>query len=402
MANLSLIQWLIAGGLGLIVLGALGGMFRMKDKTKMGVFVLGSILALVGGVGASGWSPALTDALGGGSTAFTITPSVSDVVSQPVSTDLCPDTRVSTARIALKDEFASTNTFVASSVVYLFTQSNGFMERLNGSTGNGGYDLNISVTCPKTYDVVAVTQAGVVGSAQVKRNVDGLNEFIELVAPQISPLTVRIKDLSVDTYQTMFANGNSDMDTANTTSYTVLNYTHVFADNTGKANNLTINQDGFIDLNIYLKTNDVRQTAGEHAPFYACIDLNWNSSTTTNWDLPVVDYKNVRLSDVKGTIDGDSLSGSLVGDSEYCYRMVEDATSITDSETILHTKFTAKSGTNPSTSDSIAINLLPQGKYYSTRVPNVIKQGIYNDNSTSRTLVGVAGDRTPALVIHVD
>lgn len=409
MADWNWAQLLVAFGLGLLSLGLAGGIFKLKEGSRKKAFLWGSVVAVAGGVGLagvssvwSGWLGIVTPlAIGGsGSNAGGVV-SFSSGVSAPLNN--CPDTRVSTARIALKDEFATTNTYLSGSTIYLFTKNNGNMARLSATSGNTGYDANATLDCPKDYNIVAVSQAGIVGSAEIVNKVTNRqSEFIELVAPAISPLQLRIKDTSTDLFQTLFRNGNSDMDTENTTSYTTLNYTHAFADASGKNNNITVGTDGFSDLNVYIKTVDARQTAGEHLPFYTCVDLNWNSSSTTNWQEPSVSYEGVTLSDAKGGLDADSVSGAFVSDSEYCYKLVDDGVRVDDKEKLLRLRFTAKAGSDPTPSTAnVALSFLPVGKYYSFRNPNVIKTGIYNDNST-RFLTQVASDRTPVLVVHFD
>lgn len=378
---------------------------KWMPKYKKQLLVGSVVIALITGLPFTGWTPDVVGNLVEGRQAFSVSgvaPSSPDVSGQLATTtevtNKCPANRQTTMRVSLSDELASSVTYIGSSTVYFFDGVDN-PERLSATTGSSGFDISQSVTCPQEYKLVAVTQAGVAGSTEYVRKTSLSNEFVELKTVQISPLQFRIKDITTDTYQTWFNDGS--VTGGNNTNYTVMNDTRIYSSSAGESANLTVGADGFIDTEILVKTVDNRQTAGEHLPFYVCVDLNRGSSSgSTNWDVPIVSFEGRRLTDVKSTLDPDSLSGSLISQAEYCFKLTDDGATLGDTEKKVLMRFNAKSGANPTTSDDIEVQWLPVGRYYSNKVTNTIKQGIYDDQATG-VLVVPASNRRPAFTINV-
>lgn len=400
---------LLIAGLSLVSLFSIviGWVSIKKDKTKKILISVLAVIGIVAGIPVLG-APDIIGNLVGGQPALSVggssdtggqgsVPSVS-LAGAGVSseTNKCPANRQSTMRISLQDELASTNTYVSGSTIYLFDGINN-PERLTATSGATGYDANVTVSCPQEYSVTAVSQAGVIGGTSATRTTSIPTEFVELKAARIAPLQFRVKDISTDTFQTWVDDGQATGN--NGTNYTTMNDTQVFANVGGS--DIAIGVDGFLDTKIFFKTITNRRVAGEKLPFDICFDLNQGSSSgSSNWQEPTVTYLGQKLVDVKSSIDPDSLAGALISQTENCYKLTDDGSTIGDSDKELNVRFSAKAGANPTTTDDIEVQFLPVGRYYSNKKTNLIKEGIYDDQATG-VLVVPAANRRPAFTINI-
>lgn len=322
---------------------------------------------------------------------------VDDVAEQQAAVLNCPDTMLTQFSVKLQDDNAATETYIASSTIYLQNAETGVIESSGTTSSSAWFVLN--GTCGETYNVYAVTQAGAAGSAKLMgvKAVDN-SEYVRLHTGQMSKMTVKVKDVDGDDWEYTYSDGG----TVNVTTGSDLNATNIFEDDA--AADIAVGSDGYLNTEVYLKaaTNryygtDMGKSGTTPLGFttYVCVD----DGTGNEWDVDSIKVTvdgGSALPDVKDSIDDDSLDASYLQSSEACY----DIGVIDDTFSTIGFYIKADSGQDPDTSgDDVTLYFLSEGMYKSSDNADDIKTGIYADDS-SHTAVAYTYE-VPYIVFNI-
>lgn len=321
-----------------------------------------------------------------------------DTTGTTVSTS-CPDTDLTTLYLKSQDDSASTLTYT-SDITFIQSVSNGLYT--NDSTETTGYVSMGNLPCGQTYNLYGVTKVDTYSSFDLKGvTLSGSQVYKTVENHAVSPVSIRVKDLSTDAYQAIFPDNQVSAATNSTTSYTRLNTTNVLAAGgaTTAGDNITVGTDGTLDLEIYLKTDSANEYFSDLGTYF-CVDVG----TDVEWAEPSVAFEGRELTETKASIMNkypQDSTGSLLSGADYCYVLGETGKEIGDTSKLIEFSIKARSGQNPDESnDDIILTFMPVGSFDSSEDLNTIKYGAYNDASTQTMVVQSA--QPPKLTIQID
>lgn len=313
---------------------------------------------------------------------------------EDISTENCPDDGVGTINVKLEDDGATSETFVSGSTLFAINMDaddgNGIREQSVPTYSSAWSKLNL--TCGKNYKVHAVAQQAVSGSAESDNiALDEDQEYLRLHTKQISKMTIKVKDLTGDDWESIFADANSTG--TNSTTGVDFNQTNIY-ESTAAAD-IAVGSDGYLDLRIDLKSATNAKTANDQGmkgskdvtrldlKNYFCVDLN-GATNGQEWDTNsvTIDVNGGKaLPNVFSTIDSKSKEYVDLQKAEYC----ADIGDIDDDWKTINFYVKAKAGFDPdATDDDILIYVLGEGRYNSSLNSDEITKGIYTDATTQR------------------
>ena len=283
----------------------------------------------------------------------------------------------------------------AANQVYFKRLSDGKIEEDGAASTAGTYATETLNPCEE-YEVQGITNwgANAVGSSStnvVKIQTGKVAQEVSLHASNQSLIQIRAKDVVSDAYDFLFQH-----DTAtgtNQTTYTSLNDTNIFDD--AAAADLNIGLDGRIDYEMLFRAATTNTKGSDpNLKWWICVD----EGSDGEWTEPSVSIDGVKLVDGKASMQSTDLIGPRVAASDWCYPVLS---SIDDIGRKLNFVMQADSGQNPdTTNDDVRVCLLPEGKFVSSRSPDTIKFGVYND-AASPALVSVQTGTNPCFDFNI-
>lgn len=300
---------------------------------------------------------------------------------------LCPSSGKVQGQLKYEDTLQTITTYKDSITAYFVSENN--FDVLSNSFSTTSWSSSVDLLCKEKYTPVALTTIdktiSSVGSIDIAQG--ALFQQV-LLGKSINPLTIKVKNLVDDVYM----NITNSQDSSNTDYQVLDNDLTNISDSSGYSS-FDINNDGYINIDISLKTNNTLTVFGEDSlNVYICVDSNKNV-----WDEPLISLNSFALTDVFKNMnlnDRKALNGF-----EYCYKIPQ----ITDiTQTINYYQETV-SGQNPSSSDSPVIYFIAEGRYLSnkevdTKGDKLVKIGAFQDD-TSFTQVEVSNKQKIRLAI---
>jgi len=260
------------------------------------------------------------------------------------------------------------------------------------------YSSNTLSSCTK-YKAFTTTYVstgtGVSASNTKELTTTTRTQNIDLAAYAMSPLQLRVKDVTEDSYEFLFNDAGISGGTNQSTYTADINATNVY--DTAATANETVGSDGKLTYNIYVKANNTLSYATDPVvnKLYVCVD---DRSTGGNvWDKPVVSFDGTKLVEGKGSMKSNDLTAGLISNSEWCF---PHNGAIDDNEHIIGLTIQARSGVNPAVTEDVRVSILGEGTFISAKLPNTFLTGVYTDNST-QALVGYMTDATPYVTLKV-
>ncbi len=375
------------GGILLIIGLYLSYLTWMKGGKKYKVPAIA--LLVIGGVVLGGFAE-LGDKVGVDADALTIGGDTdTDTEDEITGAVDCPDDGITTLSWKIEDTLASTTTYMAGTdVIQVYDKTAGVIIVEDDSSASA-YTTE-DVTCGNTFILYGTNDAD---SVNVKDSVElvalGNTMYNILEGTDYGNLDVKVKDIEGDDWEAV----SSDNDVANNDTTGVdLNTTLVY--DTIAGGDMAVGSDGFLDLQIQLKTDSRKQFGDENN--ILCIDTN----TGDEWDTSSIRVKvgsGSALSDMKDTIDGVSQDYSFIQDSEVCYKI--GAINDVWKDVFVYVK--AKASEDPDTSgDDLTLYVLPKGTYTSALNPETISSGYFSDDTTQLPVAYEAGE-VPKLVFQI-
>lgn len=356
---------------------------KSDKKGAMGIGAVILIVLVVLGLGGGAWFAISQTGIGG-------TPEI----VFPTGATGCPDDGLTTLSLKVKDDKASSETFVVSTV-YIKNLDSGIIE--NSTATSASVWVQADVTCGANYELWAVSTPAVVGGSKIASfKAEGNAMYKTLHSNVIGEANIRVKDLDADSFLTLFV--DAAVTGTNATTFTQMNVTGVYSD--GGPTDISVGADGHLNYEMLVQTDTVRQSLTPYSDVetfntYMCVDVG----TDNEWAISdaVVSVNGVDASnDVKSSIDADSLDASVLQVSDACY-LVGDI-----DRTIKTIGFylTAKDGADPDTSnDDVAVYFLSEGLYISSENGNMVQKGIFTDASTPLAVTYLT--ERNSLIMHI-
>ncbi len=344
-----------------------------------------------------------------------------DVVDEDLEKEIllakatCPDDGITTLNIELEDDYASTTTtLTGTNNIKIMDVTTGKIVTTDSSSNSAW--ASTDVDCGNEFIVYVVSDSATSGSAMSEQFVaSGNNQYLTLHTNQLSKHTVKVKDIAGDEWEHLYADNSNPG--ANATTGVDMNKTLVFEDNI--ATDIAIGSDGYLDMDIYVKSATNRYKANDHGKLnevggrldlknyvrldlknYVCVDLG-GTTNGQEWDtnsLKVTFEGGDALSDMKSSIDPDSQEYLWLQNSEACYQIGN----VGDTYKILGFYVKAKASEDPdATDDDVTIYFLGEGLYASSDVSNTIKTGIFSDASTQVGVLFDLGAEDPYVVFQI-
>lgn len=387
-------------------LEGLFGHFGWSAKWGTRFVVLG-LIVVFGGTGLLMLYNAMNSGGGGGGTLSTgmggDTTGGTQLIGD-VAAASCPDDGDVTGNEQVRDGKAVTagTALISGSTVYV---ENPAGVLYNSTTSSSKY-VTFPMPCLDDkvllYNLTALTQRGVAASAQV--NGVGATSapapYVDLVSHNISDVQIRVKDLSADSAMYIFpdATGHNSSQWTNSTAYSRLNATNVYSGADGPADNLSVGQDGTVNLRFYLKSNNIRECVNEVGkPNWLTLD----TGTDLEWDITtsLVSKNGNAISENLVGIDADSRLNDTMQVTDAAW----DVGDICGAEVQIEFSIAAADGENPDNiNDDLKFCLKPEGLYKSNKLPNTIKQGIYTDATNEQSVVWNDETYNSCWTVHVD
>jgi hypothetical protein len=298
----------------------------------------------------------------------------------------CPDTGATSPFFRLEDTAASTLTYASGSRCYLQdVDDNTLPENGSSSSGTSHVDMAGDVNCPGNYKTVCVAQAGTYAGAESEvKAANGQEVKFDLETVGVDHFEIRVKDLVDDAFEDISQDNKAGVAGHNGTTYDDLNMTNVFE---SAATDFTVNSDGELDLEIWLRSGASNKFVGGDMPCWLTVDVG----TDVEWAEPSVSFDGQALSDTgKADIDKDSLTYGKISSADYTYQW-GSGTDIGRTTKKFGFNIKARSGQDPDTSnDDVTLCWYCSGRYLSSDEADTIKSGIATDASTQADVMQAA------------
>lgn len=295
----------------------------------------------------------------------------------------CPSDGTTNGQVKYQESLASTITY-GNPTCYFMPLTAGYKRVAAGTLQTDGtYSTAVDLTCTNAgtrWKVVCVGKQDAYTSTEevVSFVAEGNAVQRDVVGKAADRLQVRVLDKIAGA--ATYLNETLISANANTGAYVALNgSTATFANGIGSST-LTLGTDGYMDLAIYVKTNNTKKQFGEDG----LKTLMVVDAGTAVWSEPIVSRDS-----------GSKLSSSLAIMSEddrrafSGYEYAYDIGSFNDRESKINFYMQAASGINPGASDAPIIAFCAESRYNSVKSVDTIKVGCYTDAS-SQALVAMS------------
>jgi len=344
----------------------------------------------------------------------------------------CGDDIKGNINVKLEDDGASSETFIASSTIYLRDLDSGILINSSSSSSSAWTTFD-DKQCGKQYELIAVAQAGAAGSARSGVfTLAGEDEYYTIHTNKVSKLSIKVNNIDTDSNSysadasTIYHFADGVAEGTNSTGYVDMNTTNIYTSTA--PGDIAVGSDGYLEATYVIKAatnlyraNDLGRfgsgdkgdatitrnivcednagTAITCRPLRNFICVNTGSDREWDDDTWTITFDGTtKTTDAKSLIDDDSSDYSVIADIERC-ALIGDVDSNPHN---IYSYIAAKSGENPdSTNDDLQLYHLGEGLYASSDNGDLIKAGIYTDASTTAAVLYTIGTEDPIIEFQI-
>lgn len=330
-------------------------------------------------------------------------------------TTKCPDDGKTTVYMKLQDDYAATETYITGTVdgdnLQVMDLTKGLIVGSTNSSASGW--VSQDVDCGDKIKIYAIADPGNAGSAESSEFVaTGDTMYKVLHTGSLSKMTIKVKDIVGDDWETMLADGLTAG--TNVTTGVDLNNSILFDDAISTA--IAVGTDGYVNFEFHIQSatarkygndvgerNGIDENTGTRLGMknYLCVDLG-GATNGQEWDTDSLKVNlagsGTTLPNVYSSLDQDSKEYVYLQKVEACY----DIGDIGDVFKQINFYVKAKSGQDPdATDDDIVIYFFGEGAYKSSDASNTIKKGVFSDASTQQGVLFDLTGEVPYFTINI-